>query len=201
MTKQEFLTRLRKGLVGLPKGDIEERLGFYSEMIDDRMEDGLSEEDAVKSIGEVEAVAAQIIEDTPLSKIAKEKIKPNRKLTAWEIVLIVLGFPIWFSLFAAVFAVILSLYIALWSVAISLWAVFASLFICAVGMILAGCAFELWGRGITGLAMIGAGLVCAGLGILMFFVSKAATKGTILLTRKIALLIKSCFIKRSEHNE
>ena len=39
MTKQEFLAELRRGLSGLPQNDIEERLNFYSEMIDDRMEE------------------------------------------------------------------------------------------------------------------------------------------------------------------
>ena len=34
--------------------DLEERLTFYSEMIDDRMEDGMSEAEAVAAIGEVE---------------------------------------------------------------------------------------------------------------------------------------------------
>ena len=38
MTKQEFLARLREGLRGLPEADIEERLTFYGEMLDDRME-------------------------------------------------------------------------------------------------------------------------------------------------------------------
>jgi uncharacterized membrane protein len=47
MGKQEFLTRLGKALSGLPREDIEERLNFYSEMIEDRMEEGLSEEEAV----------------------------------------------------------------------------------------------------------------------------------------------------------
>lgn len=41
MSKQEFLAELRKALSGLPQGDIEDRLTFYSEMIDDRMEEGL----------------------------------------------------------------------------------------------------------------------------------------------------------------
>ena len=37
MHKQEFLAQLRKGLSGLPQADIEERLTFYSEMLEDRM--------------------------------------------------------------------------------------------------------------------------------------------------------------------
>ena len=44
MNKQEFLAGLRKGLSGLPQEDIEERLLFYSEMIDDRIEEGMEEE-------------------------------------------------------------------------------------------------------------------------------------------------------------
>ena len=46
MSKQEFLEQLRRGLPGLPREDIEERLKFYSEMLEDRMEEGLSEEEA-----------------------------------------------------------------------------------------------------------------------------------------------------------
>ena len=49
MNKQEFLSQLRKGLAGLPQNDIEERLAFYGEMIDDRIEEGLSEEEAVSA--------------------------------------------------------------------------------------------------------------------------------------------------------
>ena len=45
MRKQEFLAQLRKALSGLPQDEIEERLTFYGEMIDDRMEEGLSEEE------------------------------------------------------------------------------------------------------------------------------------------------------------
>ena len=47
MNKQKFLTELEKGLAKLPKDDLQEQLFFYSEMIDDRMEDGIPEEDAV----------------------------------------------------------------------------------------------------------------------------------------------------------
>ena len=39
MNKQEFLAELRKRLSGLPQADIEERIVFYSEMIDDRTEE------------------------------------------------------------------------------------------------------------------------------------------------------------------
>ena len=98
MNKQEFLSVLRKGLSGLPQDDIEERLTFYSEMLDDRIEEGLSEEAAVAAIGDAEEVVRQAVADIPLAKIAKERIRPKRRLKAWEIVLLALGSPIWLSL-------------------------------------------------------------------------------------------------------
>ncbi len=198
MSKQEFIDKLRAKLSGLPKQELEERLNFYSEMIDDRMEEGHSEKEAVSEIGSVDEIAAQIVADIPLVKIAKEKIKPKRRLKAWEIMLLVLGSPIWLSLLIAAFAVILSLYASLWSVIISLWAVFGSLVCCAFGGIVAGIVFVLSGNGLTGIAMFGAGFLCAGLSIFLFFGCKTATKGTLLLTKKIALGIKNYFVKKDE---
>ena len=43
MRKWEFLSTLKNRLSGFPKQEVEERLNFYSEMIDDRMEEGLNE--------------------------------------------------------------------------------------------------------------------------------------------------------------
>lgn len=198
MNKQEFLAELRKGLSGLPQDDVEERLTFYGEMIEDRIEEGLWEEEAVSAVGSVDEIAAQIIADTPLAKSAKETMKPKRRLKAWEIVLLVLGSPIWLSLLIAVCVVILSLYISLWSVIISLWAVFASFIGCAFGGIAVGIGFAFGSNGLTGIAMIGAGVVCAGLSIFTFFGCKAVTTGTVRLTKKIAIGIKNCFIKKEE---
>ena len=197
MSKQEFLAKLRKGLSGLPQDDIEERLTFYSEMIDDRMEEGLSEEDAVSEIGSVDTIISQIVADTPLSKLIKEKT-PKRRLGVWEIVLLVLGSPIWISLLIAAFAVILLLYISLWAVIISLWAVFGSFIGCALGSIVSAIVFAVVDRDLTGIAMTSAGLVCAGLSIFLFYGCKGATNGTLLLTKKIFLGIKRSFLKKEE---
>ena len=68
MNKREFLDALRHGLYGLPQDDIEERLGFYAEMIDDRMAEGLSETEAVADLGT--ARIASPIEKSPAPTIA-----------------------------------------------------------------------------------------------------------------------------------
>lgn len=196
MTKQEFLAALRDGLSGLPQSDIEEHLGFYAEMIEDRMEDGLTEEEAVAAVGSVEDIAAQIVADTPLTRLVSVKIKPNRRLSAWEIVLLVLGSPIWLSLLIAVFAVALSLYVVLWSVVVSLWSVFVALAASALGVLVGGVVFLCYSYTSAGLVCIAASLVCAGLSIFAFYGCKAATKGGGWLTKKMALFIKTCFIRK-----
>ena len=198
MKKQEFLSALAKRLSGLPKQETEERLYFYSEMIDDRMEEGRSEEEAVSEIGTVEEVAEQIIAETPLLKIVKENVKPKRRWAAWEILLLALGSPIWLSLAIAAFAVILSLYVVLWSAAVSLWAVFVSFAACAVGCTAGGVLLAVGGYVPSGIIVLAAGTVCAGLAIFTFFGCKAATKGLLILTKKITVRIKNCFIKKEE---
>ena len=196
MTKQEFLAQLRLSLSGLPQDDVEERLAFYSEIIDDRMEEGLSEADAVAAVGSVEDIASQITAEIPLAKIAKQRIKARRRLSALEIVLLALGFPIWFSLLVAAFSVVLSLYISLWAVVISLWAVFGSLVGGALGGILGAAFFATGGHGASAGALLGAAIVCAGLSIFMFFGCKAATKGCVVLARKMIIWIKKCLIRK-----
>lgn len=201
MNKKEFLLKLKKGLHGLPQADIDERLTFYSEMIDDRMEEGLTETEAVEAIGSVNDVTAQILTETPLTKIVKEKVKPNRTLRIWEIVLIVLGSPIWLSLLIAVAAVILSVYIVVWSAVVVLWSAEASFAACWLGGIATAVIFAFQGNGLSGLVMLSAGIFFAGLSIFLFFGCKAATKGIVLLTGKIALGIKSLFVGKEKRNE
>ncbi|MBQ4638157.1 MAG: DUF1700 domain-containing protein [Clostridia bacterium] len=198
MSKKEFLAQLRKGLSGLPKEDIEERLAFYSEMIEDRMEEGLSQEEAVMAAGDAAEIAAQIVADTPLLIIAKERIRPRRRLNLWEVVLLALGSPIWLSLGIAAAAVILSLYVSFWAVIVSLWAVFASFAVCAVGGILACVVFIAGGKNASGFAMLAAGIICSGLSILLFMGCKAVSKGTLILTKKSVLWAKNSFIKKEE---
>lgn len=198
MSKQEFLAQLRKGLSGLPQDDIEERLAFYGEMLDDRIEEGLSEEEAVSAIDSVDEIVQQVVAEIPLAKIAKEGIKPKRRLKAWEIVLLALGSPIWLSLGAAAVAVILALYGLLWAVIVSLWAVFGAFAVCAVGSVPACVIFAAHGNVASGLAILSAGFVCAGLSIFLFYGCKEAARGILMLTKKITIWMKNCFIRKEE---
>ncbi len=196
MNKQEFLSELSAKLSGLPEEDINKSIEYYSEMIDDRTEDGLNEDEAVAALGSMDKITADIFMDTSMPKLVKAKLKPKKAMSVWEIVLLVLGFPLWFSLLAAAFAVLLSVYIVIWCAALVLYAVVLSLAVCAAALIPVS-GFILFKSGVAPFFMcIGTALICAALAMLFYCVSVYATKGICTLSRGIWRGIKRCFIRK-----
>ncbi len=198
MDKQKFLAELEARLSGLPQDDIEDRLTFYSEMIDDRMEERLSEEEAVSGIGSVDEIVSQIVAEVPFTKIIKEKVKPKRPFKAGEIVLLALGAPIWIPLLFTAVALFLSAYAVVWALIVSLWALVVSVAACSLSGIFAAFAFLIRGNAVIGIAMLGAGAFFAGVSILLFFGCRQATQCILHLTKKMALGVKSLFIGKED---
>ncbi len=196
MNKENFLIELASALAGLPEEDIEKSLEYYSEMIDDRTEEGLSEEEAVAQVGSIDEIRAQIIKDTPLPKLIKEKVKPKRSLSALEITLIIVGSPIWFSLLVAAAAVVFSVYVTLWSLIVVLFAIEISFAASAFAGIVASLPMFLFGNIPSALFLLGCGLFLAGLSVLWVFVCKWGVRGIIWLTR---VFIKSLFIGKEKN--
>ena len=81
---------------------------------------------------------------------------------------------------------------------VALWSVFASFAACGLAGIAAGVFLAVGDNGLTGVTVIGAGMACAGLSVFLFFGCKAATKGLMNLTRKLAIWVKTCFIHKEE---
>ena len=126
MKKQKFISELQKLLSRFPAREIRERLVFYSEMIDDKIEEGLSEEEAVASVGTPKDIAAQISDEI---KAQKKKLKEKRKLKPWEITVLILGSPLWIAFLAVAAAVVLSIFAVMLSVNLVLWALEIPFFI------------------------------------------------------------------------
>ena len=85
MKKQEFIDEIRMRMEGLPEEEVSKSIDYYSEMIDDRIEDGMPEEEAVEAVGTVDDAVKEILDNIPLTKVIKAKTKPSRKLKVWEI--------------------------------------------------------------------------------------------------------------------
>lgn len=198
MTKLNFILSLSEKLSALPKAELEERLNFYTEMIEDRMEEGLTEEEAVAAVGDIDEIAAQIVEEYPLGKLAAGKLKNRGKMKWWEITLLAVGSPVWVPLLIAGLAVVFSLYVCLWALVISAWAVGASFLGAGFGGVVSGVALIATGDVYQGLLLIAGGLVCAGLAVFAFYGCKAATRGALWLTKQSGAWLKRCFVKKED---
>ena len=75
MNKKEFFALFKLELSGLPKEDLEERIAFYDEIINDKMDEGKTEEEAIAELDSVQTIVDQITDETSLVKLVKEKYK------------------------------------------------------------------------------------------------------------------------------
>lgn len=197
-TKQAFLAALRDRLKEIPEADRQGSLDYYTEILDDMLEGGSTEAEAVASLGSVDAIAEQILLDLSLPKLVKAKVKPKRSLRAWEIVLIAVGSPVWFPLLLALGAVVLSVYVVIWAVGVSLYAADLGLAVGALGGVACSVLLFATARPVEALLLLGAGMVCGGLAIFGFFGCNAAAKGIFWLGKIMWRGIKSCFIRREK---
>ncbi len=195
MRKEEFLNELRKKLAGLPKDDVDSRVEFYSEMIDDRIEEGKSEQEAIAEIGNVDDIVNDIAKDTPFVKLVKEKVKPKRALQTWEIVLLVLGFPLWFPLAVTGLSLCLVGYFLIWVFDLVACAVELALGASGIGGLVVFFA-SLGNAGSTNMMALGIGLIGFGGAFIFYWVCVAMTKGTFRLSMKITNKIKAAFIRK-----
>ena len=186
MKKSEFLTDLKHKISALPKDEVKEHISFYGEMIDDRIDSGLSEAEAVAEIGDIDSIAEQIIRNSGTSHAEPTDVdRPEkRRLKPAELALIILGFPLWFSLLVCAFATVLFLYTALCAVTISCWATLLSMGVCALLFSFVGPILIFAGKAAYGAIFIGSSMILAGFSILAFFGCKALTKGTVTLPKK-----------------
>lgn len=196
MKKNEFLQELSMEILGLPQEDVEHWLEYYTEMLEDRIEEGMSEQEATAALGDPKAIARQILAQTPFTKLIKNKIAPKRKLQVWEIVLLVLGSPIWLAIAVSLAAAFFAIFASLWAGIVSVWAAELSVAVCGLAGVLF--SFFLVGTGSVyqGLLLLGGGLFCAGLSYFGFFACKCLTVLLGKLCKLFVLFVKSLFVEK-----
>lgn len=72
MTREQFLKQLRSALSGMKAEELEGVISYYDEMLDDRMEAGMSEEAAVSAMEPVQVIAARVLSEADLTAAAPE---------------------------------------------------------------------------------------------------------------------------------
>ena len=107
MTKSEFLVILEKELKSLTVEERNKTITYYSEMISDMIDGGLSQEEAVEKLGNPKDIAKEIVDaakehkkesvtvkaEPTTEKVKKEtpvqqELRTTKKIKAWPFVLI-----------------------------------------------------------------------------------------------------------------
>lgn len=195
MTKQEFLSELERALGKLPHAEVEQALAFYDEAISDRMEDGLSEAEALASLGPVDEIAAQIAAETP--PIPRAIARANTGSRTLNIVLLAVFSPIWIPIVLALAAATLAVYVAIWAVIAALWAVDAVLVLMPFAGLAALASTLGGGMPLPGVFAFGLSLVSSGFGLVASFAVFWASKLLFRATRSFARWIASLFVRVS----
>ncbi|MBS7007477.1 DUF1700 domain-containing protein [Anaerostipes sp.] len=192
MSKGEFLESLKRLLKSLGKSEREKSLSYYSEMIDDYMEDGYTEEDAVEQVGNPGLIAQEILEEQG----DKAGSRMSRGMKGLIGVLLILGFPLWGSLalagiclLLAAVLLVLSAYIVIWCIPVCTGAFSAAGLVLSV-VSMGGAAVIVFQNPAAGVLQLGVGMALAGIfvlfGLLTWILAKIFTGVTIRFSRWLA---------------
>ena len=203
MTKTEFLDELNRLTKDYPVEETEKSIEYYSEMIDDRIEDGMSEEEAVTSLGDVKDIAKEIEIELPMKTIVKKKVneKKGDGIPVWVTVLLIIGLPVWAPILLAIGIVVFSLYITLWSIVIAFWAVDVALFIAVIAGLLAIGITMVKGSMLSAMIYFGITLLLIGLALFGLIGCFYASKGLAALIAAIFKSIKKKLVSKNEKDK
>jgi len=193
MNKNEFIEELSSVLSGIPNIEKQKAIDYYSEILDDRIEDGLSEEAAVSDLDSIEIIREKILTEIPLPLILKEHA--SKPVNTLSVILIILGFPVWFPLIIAALAILFAFYITIGALLFSLFAVLLSFAVCGIAGTVAA-VFWFPSNPAAAFFMLGSAFILGALSILLFYPSLFAARGLLSLTKTVIVKIKSLFVKR-----
>ena len=213
MTKEQFLRELQNRLSFLPSTEVAPFISYYREMIEDRMEEGMSEADAVAGLGDIGRIVEVIQYEMPVTslvvssvreKTSEAKAKAESRWPAWGkglvIALLIIGSPIWVSLLIAGLGLLVGLLAAKLAIIVAVAAVVLAMAVGSVAALVIGCV-NLFSQPAAGVALIGAGLLGIGLTILAYLLAVIIIKGIIQLIKLLFHWLKGLFVKKEARHE
>ena len=197
MNKQEFLIELKQHLKGIAPEDISGSIEYYSEMIDDAVEDGMTEEEAVASLGDMDEIERQLrsrgektakTPPEPEVSVMPEPVpeRKNSDKTA-VIILLIVCIPVIIGLLSAAAGI----YLGMWGAVIGFYAA-------AVGMGISGAALIISSPFVQTalpeiLVQFGIGMVLLSVSAPFFMLCSLLSKGLVELLKLIIRLIQNFF--------
>ena len=192
MNKTQFLALLGNKLKPyLSPKEMYKTLNFFEEMIDDRIDEGLSEEEAVSQLGDINIIVNQILDEHNIEKKQTKlvwRFIPQKIPSGLGFIIGVLLFPVWIT----IFALGASLFIVILSIIFSIVLTIIAIFIGGILLILKSPFYLIYERNISYfLDTLGFGFVNTGIGLIgIYWLLKMHKK-----SRRDGVSIKTIFVK------
>ncbi len=183
MTKVDFLEKLEQKLQGMPEEEIMKTIDYYSEMIEDAIENGENESDFIGKLGNLDDIAKKAIKSVPITKVIRSNIK-NKKISGGSLAILIAVSPLLLIFAIASIAVIIGLCVGVFAIVLSGFALFLALLISGIVLTVSSVMLfkaTMW----TALFVLGTGLLLTGLSISAFYIALIITK---LLIRTIKFI-------------
>lgn len=192
MNKTQFCALLENKLKPyLSPKEMYKTLNFFEEMIDDRIDEGLSEEEAVSQLGDIDIIVDQILDEHNIGKKQTKlvwRFVPQKIPTELGFIITVLLLPVWIT----IFALGASLFIVILSIIFSIVLTIIAIFIGGILLILKSPFYLIYERNISYfLDTLGFGFVNTGIGLIgIYWLLKMHKK-----SRRDGVSIKTIFVK------
>jgi len=192
MNKTQFCALLEDKLKPyLSPKEMYKTLNFFEEMIDDRIDEGLSEEEAVSQLGNIDDIVGQILDEHNIKKRQKKlvwRFIPQKTPSAANIIIAILLFPIWIT----IFSLVASFFIAFVSLIFSLVLAVISFFVGGIALIFKAPFYLIYEKNIAYcLDTLGFGFIITGIGLIgIYYLLKSLKK-----VRKNGWSFKKMFVK------
>ncbi len=202
MTRLEFKSELSRRLEVIPFAERQKTLDYYDEMICDRVDDGMSEAEAVAAMGSIDEIAVEILSQLsypPAEVEEKSPEKPDRSKKALAILLAAVLSPIWIPASVAIILTILAIVGCAAAALATLVAMIAAAALSGIALIGHSVYLTFTATLSYALLELGVGIACIGLGLVMLPLVWKLGEAMLACVRRFAAWVKSKIGRRKAH--
>ncbi len=192
MNKKEFLNDLDSKLNFLTEEERNKTLNYYSEIIEDRIESGASEEEAVLQMESTEVIAKKLIAENSTQKTTSEKVLDfidklfEKHGYLFVLAIVIFSIPLWTPIVGVILGLVCTMFLIL----------FAMIAFGAIGSVAAlgiGISFITQSL-LSAISALGVSMVCAGFAVLV-------TIGTVKLISMMSNFFKKVYQDITERSK
>lgn len=192
MNKKEFLNDLDSKLDFLTEEERNKTINYYSEIIEDRIESGASEEEAVLQMESTEVIAKKLMAENNTQKTTSEKVLDfidklfEKHGYLFVLIIAILSIPLWTPILGGILGLVCTIFLIL----------FGTIAFGAIGSVVAlgiGISFITQSL-LSAISALGVSMICAGFAVLV-------TIGTVKLISMMSNFFKKVSKSIKEHSE